>query len=349
MEVHASHEKIGPPRFEKSSFGSDDQHLAESGTEMYRSGPFRAVPGRSGPFRAVPVPSGPFPLLECNPSRFFNRNGGAMSDTLSDHQRLIVGRLLMKAKEKPILDENGKQILKNDGEPKTRTNDEIAHEARTGEKTVRQALEGHCKNNKTLERIAGVLGVDFETACNFARMSDFEHHLGRHSEADHKHLFGKHATIRPTYDGSSRIKCFFTKITWDNVLECVYFEDLSRDDGRNNQGYISIKTYCEYIYLISLNDNFIRTIVLSKPSPDYRILAGEIFSQRRIFTDRYEPVSAPIIYLPQKHQNWPKTAGIIKDGKDYKVYCDLLDQASFKRFGSPKPFLRPSIDATDTI
>jgi hypothetical protein len=182
------------------------------------------------------------------------------------------------------------------------SNDAIAHKAGYNEKTVRDVIKGRCLVYTTVKEVCSVLDVDLEqvlirTGLDVSTEGNAPAHLGGYSKENYLDLIGSYVTVRPTYNDPSRLRCYRTKLDWDMGASCLRFTEADRRDSDCQTGHVYIPRASAFMYLLTLDKGWVRTIIVSQLIGKTSIMRGLILSQYNISGNNFAPICTPIVYI----------------------------------------------------
>jgi hypothetical protein len=246
-----------------------------------------------------------------------------MPRRLTAEEALFAGNLAKKAKETAGL-----------------TNQEIADKARPSrdERTIRAVLKGQCLIRETVSQVCTALGVDLDAELSRAGLSNVigsgsvATNLGGYSRRDHENLVGSYTTIRPAYADLSLLKCYRTIIDWNGGLACLQFTETDRFDAYGQSGQIYIQRSSAFMYLMTINKGWIRTILVSQLLHNASMMRGLILSQFEISGGNYAPVVAPIVYIREHPEEQHSYGEFGAADERYEKYTQLLRETLSKAY-----------------
>jgi hypothetical protein len=218
------------------------------------------------------------------------------------------------------------------------TNGRIAEKAGYNEKVVRDVLHARCPTYDTTKDICEALEIDFDRALAEAGVTDQggEHapgYLGGYSKEIYGGLVGRFTTIRPGYADPSLIRSYQTAIDWDDTVSGLRFSEHNRSDASGQTGHIYIPPASAFMYLMTIDKGWIRTILVSQAHNSSSILRGLILSQFNIAGANYAPVCAPIVYIKETPDDGQHSYGELGgDDPHYERYASLLRETLSKGY-----------------
>lgn len=183
------------------------------------------------------------------------------------------------------------------------SNASVGKTAEVNEGTVRRIRQGF-GTRKAVESVCKVLEINLEDALVTAGLAAARvHHAtpdrGGYSREVFRSYVGKYIAIRPAYGKTAKIKCYQTEIAWDEKQDCLCFGE-KRDDSYGHSGSIYVPPTGSYLYLMTIQQGFVRTIIVSRADSASRQvdqMRGLVLSQYNSTGAHYTPICAPIVYL----------------------------------------------------
>jgi hypothetical protein len=218
------------------------------------------------------------------------------------------------------------------------SNEAIADKAGYNEKTVRDCLKGRCLIYKTVSEVCGALDISLDEILEQAGLDDDSDgnapvHLGGYSRSNHAHLIGGYTTIRPIYADTSQLRCYRTQVDWDVGASCLSFSELNRPEAERQSGHIYIPPRSVFMYLLTIDKGWVRTVLVSQLGNDASILRGLILSQFNIVGSSYAPVCSPIAYIKDEPNGGAVPYGEIGPAHPrYEDYASVLHEIVSKDF-----------------
>jgi hypothetical protein len=218
------------------------------------------------------------------------------------------------------------------------SNPAIARRAGYSEKTVRDVIKGRCLVYETVKDICSVLQIDLTKVLAQADLGDNTKgnapaHLGGYSEENYLDLIGSYTTVRPAYHDSSLLKCYRTKLDWDVGSSCLRFMEFGRGDSDCQTGHVYIPRASAFMYLLTLDKGWVRTIIISQLVGKTSIMRGLILSQYNVSGNNFAPICTPIVYV--KHRAVaPKISlnEIVPTHRAYPKFSALLSETVSQDF-----------------
>jgi hypothetical protein len=218
------------------------------------------------------------------------------------------------------------------------SNDAIADKAGYNEKTVRDVIRGRCLVYKTVKDVCYALDIDLDqvlvqTGLNVGTEGNAPAHLGGYSKENYLDLIGSYVTVRPTYHYTSNLRCYRTELDWDVGASCLRFTEFDRADADCQTGYVYIPRASAFMYLLTLDKGWVRTIIVSQLIGKASIMRGLILSQYNVSGNNFAPVCAPIVYV----KNQPVAQDISGDElvpshPSYQKFASLLNETVSQDF-----------------
>jgi len=182
------------------------------------------------------------------------------------------------------------------------SNDAIADKAGYNEKTIRDVIKGRCLVYKTVKDVCAALKIDLDqvlarTGLDVNTEGKAPSHLGGYSKENYLDLIGNYTTVRPTYHDPSRLRCYRTKLDWDVGASCLGFTEIDRRDSDCQTGYVYIPRASSFMYLLTLDKGWVRTVIVSQLIGKASIMRGLILSQYNVSGNNFAPVCTPIVYI----------------------------------------------------
>lgn len=237
-----------------------------------------------------------------------------MSARLTDAQAKFIANVVLKAKETQGL-----------------SNQEIAEKAGYNEKVVRDIINRRCRTYKTVEEVCEVLSIKLQASLEEAGLhddSESDHspnELGGYSREIYRRHVGIYTTVRPAYADPNRLKLYVTEIDWDSAIPALRFTE-RRTDSLGQNGHIYIAPTSAYMYLMTIKQGWVRTVLVSQLVNNSSIMRGIILSQFNISGANHAPVCAPIVYIKDDPAQRPFPDDEIEQSdQNYGRYRQLLD------------------------
>jgi hypothetical protein len=209
---------------------------------------------------------------------------------LNEAQAKFAGNLVAEAKKKADL-----------------SNEAIAAEADYNERVVRDVIHARCRTYETVRKVCAALAIDLDAALHQAGLKDDDgtpsNPFGGYSKSNYGHLIGSYTTIRSAYaDPANLIKCYRTMINWDAGLSALCFSEANRDDDYRQDGHIYIPPSSAFMYLMTIKNGWVRTVLISQLVATASVMRGLILSQFNSNGPHYAPVCSPIVYVRQQSE-----------------------------------------------
>jgi hypothetical protein len=181
------------------------------------------------------------------------------------------------------------------------SNDAIANKAGYNEKTIRDVIRGRCLVYTTVHDVCAVLGIDIDQVLvrdglNVSTNGNAPIDRGGYAKENYLDLIGSYATVRPTYHNPSNFRCYRTELGWDAGASCLRFTEFDRKDDCQT-GDVYIPRASAFMYLLTLDKGWVRTIIVSQLIGRASIMRGLILSQYNVSGSNHAPVCAPIVYI----------------------------------------------------
>jgi hypothetical protein len=212
------------------------------------------------------------------------------------------------------------------------SNDAIASKAGYNEKTVRDVIKGHCLVYKTIKDICSVLDIDLDkvlvqTGPDVSIEGNAPAHLGGYSRENYLDVIGSYTTVRPSYHNTTNLRCYRTELDWDVQDSCLRFTEFDRPDADCQTGHVHIPRASGFMYLLTLDKGWVRTIIISQLIGKASVMRGLILSQYHVSGNNFAPVCAPIVYvkiqaaaqypsvneMPPSHPGYPALAALLNE------------------------------------
>jgi hypothetical protein len=182
------------------------------------------------------------------------------------------------------------------------SNDAIADKAGYNEKTVRDVIKGRCLVYETVKDVCFVLDIDLDkhlvlTGLNVSTEGNAPAHLGGYSKENYLDLIGSYTTLRPTYHNTSNLRCYRTDLDWNVGASCLRFTEFDRPDAECQTGQVYIPRGSAFMYLLTLDKGWVRTIIVSQLIGKASIMRGLILSQYNVSGNNFAPICTPIVYI----------------------------------------------------
>jgi len=223
-------------------------------------------------------------------------------------------------------------------------NQAIADKAGYNEKVVRDVVNARCRTRGTVKDVCHALGIDLDDMLKQAGLADDGNghapgHFGGYSREVYGHLVGSYTTIRPAYSNPSQLKCYCTEIGWDGVGGGLRFIEKHRD-AECQSGYLYIPPSSAFLYLMTIDRGWVRTVLVSQLVSDASIMRGLILSQFNISGANHAPVCAPIVFVKQRESdnNEIRYGDIGSGDSEYEEWMRLISEtitSSFVKMISP--------------
>jgi hypothetical protein len=236
-----------------------------------------------------------------------------MGRRLTEKQAKFVGNLVRQAKE---------AARRSDGS--------IAKDAGYTDKVVAEIREGRGRTYQTAKEVCYALGINLDDELIKAGLTDegaglAPAELGEYSKGNYSHFIGSFITIRPAYRDPTILKCYRTKINWDVGTSCLRFTEMERVDAECQTGLVYIPRSSSFMYLVTIDRGWVRTVLVSQLVSNASIMRGLILSQYNIFGGNFAPVCAPIVYIKEGSNKNSVLPGEIEIGDpQYDEYIKLL-------------------------
>ena len=220
------------------------------------------------------------------------------------------------------------------------SNEAIADKAGYNEKTVRDVLKGHCLIYTTTSDVARALDFSLDEILKQAGLSEEADgsapaHLGGYSRSNYVHLLGAYTTIRPVYGDTSYLRSYRTVLDWDVGGSCLHFTELHRPDGECQTGHVYIPPASSFMYFLTVNKGWVRTVLVSQPIGHTSILRGLILSQYNVAGANFAPVCSPIAYIKEQSNSNPDAVSYGEIGStdpQYERYATVIREIISKAF-----------------
>jgi hypothetical protein len=218
------------------------------------------------------------------------------------------------------------------------SNDAIADKAGYNEKTVRDVIKGRCLVYKTVKEVCSVLDIDLDkalvrTGLNVSTEGNAPAHLGGYSKENYLDLIGSYTTVRPAYHNTSTLRCYRTELDWDVGASCLRFTEFDRPDADCQTGHIYIPRASAFMYLLTLDKGWVRTIIVSQLVGSASIMRGLILSQYNVSGNNFAPVCTPIVYLKdQPVAQDISCREIMPSHPSYAKFASLLNETVSQNF-----------------
>jgi hypothetical protein len=148
--------------------------------------------------------------------------------------------------------------------------------------------------------------------------------LGGYGEDIYSNYIGTYLTIRPDYGRPGQIiKCYRTRIKWHNDVSALHFSE-TRYDRTPESGYIYIPPSSAFLYLITIRQGYVRTVLVSQIVHSEVVMRGLILSQFNFAGSNFMPSCAPIAYIKEADDDAKLPAGIDQTHPKYEYYRGLL-------------------------
>src|SRR5262249_32177674 len=156
-------------------------------------------------------------------------------------------------------------------------------------------------------------------------------HLGGYSKENYLDLIGSYTTVRPTYHNPSHLRCYRTKLDWDIGTSCLRFTEFDRRDSDCQTGHVYIPRASAFMYLLTLDKGWVRTIIVSQLIGKASIMRGLILSQYNFSGSNFAPICTPIVYIKDQVQE-ALCCEIVPTHPAYAKFAALLSETVSQEF-----------------
>ena len=211
----------------------------------------------------------------------------------------------------------------------TLTNEEVAERAGIDEGTVRNVRNGKSRVYATFEKICVALNIPIKEVLDRHRAENSfsSSQLGGYRLQIFSLCLGSFTTLRPDADErQGAIERYRTDIWWDEKASCFAFKESCR---RAESGQIYIPPSSAFLYLMTIRDGYVRTVIASTMHYLDREMYGIELAQLRISAigNNYTPVIRPIVFM--KDDEASEMPSIVHPGdQDYERYRQMLLRAN---------------------
>jgi transcriptional regulator with XRE-family HTH domain len=149
--------------------------------------------------------------------------------------------------------------------------------------------------------------------------------LGSYARPAVKWLEGDYLTLRPSFSVAKAVYAYRTRISWDQTLSHLTFQESDRlDTAYKQDGAVSVPHQSGYIYLVTNKHGQHRMITLSRP-----MIGGEMFGLLATLQSgrgaTLMPIAVPVVLTPVVIFGAELRFGLITpDDALYPVYETLL-------------------------
>ena len=218
------------------------------------------------------------------------------------------------------------------------SNDAIADKAGYNEKTIRDVIKGRCLVYKTVKDVCSVLKIDLDqvltgTGLDVNTEGNAPANLGGYSKENYIDLIGTYTTVRPTYHDPSRLRCYRTKLDWNVGASCLGFTEIDRRDSDCQTGHVYIPRASSFMYLLTLDKGWVRTVIVSQLIGKASIMRGLILSQYNVSGNNFAPICAPIVYIKDQAVAHDISCNeIVPSHPSYQKFASLLNDTVSQDF-----------------
>ncbi len=204
----------------------------------------------------------------------------------------------------------------------------LADHAKLSLSTLEKALSGQRPFTlATVVRLETALTVSLRKSTNghAGEAATAPDSLGSYSRAAVKWLEGDYLTLRPSFSVSKAIYAYRTKISWDQTLAQLIFQESDRLDSAYKQdGSVAVPHQSGYIYLVTNKHGQHRMVTLTRP-----MVGGEMFGLLATLQSgrgaTLMPIAVPVVLAPVKSFGEELRFGLITpDDGLYPAYEKLL-------------------------
>lgn len=209
------------------------------------------------------------------------------------------------------------------------TNEEVAERAGVDEGTIRNVRNGKSRVYETFKKVCVALDIPIDEVLDRHRKENSfsPSQLGGYRLQIFSLCLGSFTTIRPDADErQGAIECYRTDIWWDDRASCFAFKESCR---RAESGQIYIPPSSAFLYLMTIRDGYVRTVVASTMHHTDREMYGIELAQLRISAigNNYTPVIRPIVFI--KDDKASEIPSVCRSGDlEYERYRDMLRRAN---------------------
>lgn len=205
----------------------------------------------------------------------------------------------------------------------------LANDAKVDEKSVRSVLNGDSASFDAYDAVCLKLDLDITKILQGLESEPLDRApqaLGGYSREFCSHYAGDYITIRPNYKDTTRVKAYLTNIDWNQG--CLRFEERGRQDEKFAQkGEIYMPPNSSCLYLVTITQGWVRTVLTSQLMPAMTEMRGLILSQFNIAGPAFGPVCAPIAYIKTEKPDEAALGEFGPTDANYDVYYRILQDA----------------------
>jgi transcriptional regulator with XRE-family HTH domain len=204
----------------------------------------------------------------------------------------------------------------------------LAEGAKLSLSTLEKAMSGQRPFTfATVVRLEAALGQSLRRTVNGhgVETATAPDSLGSYARPAVKWLEGDYLTLRPSFSVAKAVYAYRTKISWDQTLSYLVFQESDRLDSAYKQdGAVSVPHQSGYIYLVTNKNGQHRMITLSRP-----MIGGEMFGLLATLQSgrgaTLMPIAVPIVLAPVATFGAELRFGLITaDDALYPAYAKLL-------------------------
>ena len=226
------------------------------------------------------------------------------------------------------------------------SNEDLARKSGYTEGAIRKIIRGESTRTRTCAEVCEALDLDFGQLLRGFDLGRPDGvapvELGGYTKEHARRYVGKYVTIRPKYGDPTLVKAYSTAIFWDDQRDHLRFKEQDRlDDDYAHEGDVHIDEASSCLYLLTLRNGWVRTVIVSKPVANGQQMRGLIASQFNIMGGAFGPVCAPIAYL-RINGKTELAFGEFNDthdshGRYFKILQTIV-RDTHARFALPPPF-----------
>jgi hypothetical protein len=151
--------------------------------------------------------------------------------------------------------------------------------------------------------------------------------VGGYTRDSAAEIEGQYVCFRPGFSNPAVINAYHMRISWDDRLGSLVFQEEDRADRIHTQsGQVFIPDGKPFLSLVTISKGAVRVITVNRPN-EHGMARGLIFTLSNPKGVNFIPACAPVVF--QKLGNEERKIGLLKpDTPDYRRYIEQLTSVS---------------------